>query len=102
MSTSPKDIITILREEAKEQERNSKYFTAGVFQQAANEIERLSVLLLDLQAGKHRTVLRLPKAPDIYENSDYPQVVGESIGARNMATMVREAATKQGFIVEDM
>lgn len=41
MNTPQKDIITVLWNEAKEQERNSKYFTAGVFQQAANEIERL-------------------------------------------------------------
>jgi len=45
MSTKPKHILTILREEAKEQERNNKYFTAGVFQQAADEIERLQYKL---------------------------------------------------------
>jgi len=41
MSTSPKDMVQILRAEAQEQARNSKYFTASVFNDAASEIERL-------------------------------------------------------------
>lgn len=54
MSTPQKDILTILWAEAKEQERNSKYFTVGVFQQAANEIERLRYkLALCAEAMRH-------------------------------------------------